>query len=104
MTRGRQAPYFTAPLYHSCQRISLSRLDTAASPFQRSTSGAVSASEMARNSAGGTSRSLLTTGNAEGAVVEFEQPAISHTIAHSAHLDTVTINHLSDCDGLLTIF
>lgn len=90
-------------LYHSCQRISLSRLDTAASPFQRNTSGAVSASVIGRNSTGGTSKSLLTTGNTEGAVIELPHPAVVNTIAHSTHLDTVTINHLSDCDGLLTV-
>lgn len=90
-------------LYHSCQRISLSRLDTAASPFQRSTSGAVSGSTIARNSTGGTSKSLLTTGtDAEGAVVELEHPAVSNTIAHSAHLDTITINHLTFINGLCT--
>lgn len=95
----RQGRWF---LYHSCQRINLSRALTAASPFQRSTSGAVSASVMARNSAGGTSKSLLTTGNAEGAVIELPHPAVVNTIAHSAHLDTVTINHLMLDNGFCT--
>ena len=52
---------------------------------------------------GGVIRSLGGIGQSDGCVIDVEQPAISHAIAHSHIFDFVTVNHLT-LDNYLSAF
>ena len=89
------APQLRGFSYHFCQRISLYRSFSNASPLCFITAGALSASPPMRISAtGGAIRSLGGIGQPEGCVIDVEQPAISHAVAHSHIFDFVTIDNL----------
>src|SRR5574344_1326740 len=98
-----KAPHLRGFSYHFCQRINLDRSFSSASALCFITVGARSGlPPMVISATGAVIRSLGGTGQPDGCVVEVEQPAISHAIAHGHSFDFVTIDNLSFDNSLST--